>query len=420
MRNDFISAYFQYVGDTEAPMTFHRWACISVLGAWIGRDYSFKFGHSSIKPNIYCMLMGNAGTRKTTAIRIASKLIAKAGYHSIAADRTTKEKFLMDLSGAVDFVPTGRFNRQSADEIMEQNLFGEKENHIPEVLIAADEFNTFIGNGNIEFLSMLGVLWDHEGPFENKVKNSKSVKIDDPFVSIIAGNTPTGFSLAFPAESIGQGIFSRLVLVHGESPGKKITFPVSPPAEKVREMIDLLHAIKSVAKGQARTSPDAEKLLDSIYQSGTGMNDVRFEAYMNRRFTHLIKICLILSASALRNTIEESDVLYGNTILTHTEHSMSKALGEFGKARHSDVSHKLVQILENRFEPITVKELWMQLHNDLDDMGTMKDMLSNLITADRILSTKTGFLAKRKVVEEKLAKYVDFSLLTEEERKHIT
>mgnify|MGYP001610757183 FL=1 len=185
-------------------------------------------------------------------------------------------------------------------------------------------------------------------------------------------------------------------------------------------MIDLLHAIKSVAKGQARTSPDAEKLLDSIYQSGTGMNDVRFEAYMNRRFTHLIKICLILSASALRNTIEESDVLYGNTILTHTEHSMSKALGEFGKARHSDVSHKLVQILENRFEPITVKELWMQLHNDLDDMGTMKDMLSNLITADRILSTKTGFLAKRKVVEEKLAKYVDFSLLTEEERKHIT
>jgi hypothetical protein len=38
-RNDFISAYFQYIGETEAPMTFHRWSCITILGAWIGRDY---------------------------------------------------------------------------------------------------------------------------------------------------------------------------------------------------------------------------------------------------------------------------------------------------------------------------------------------------------------------------------------------
>ena len=416
MKSDFISAYFQYIGESEAPMVFHRWACMTILGAWIGRDYNFKFGHFNIKPNIYCMLMGSAGTRKSTAIKIASRLIRKAGYNTIAADRTTKEKFLMDLSGASDLI-VDENGKKSADEIMEMNLFGDAENHIPEILIAADEFNTFVGNGNIEFLSMLGVLWDHEGPFENKVKNSKSVRLDDPFVSIMAGNTPTGFSLAFPAEAIGQGIFSRLILVHGEKTDRRITFPVSPPAESVKAMIDLLHAIKSISKGASVPSPEAQKLLDAIYQSNTAMPDVRFDSYMNRRFTHLIKLCLIVSASSLRNTIEEEDVLYANTILANAEHSMSKALGEFGKSRNSDVSHKLIQILESRFEPITVKELWMQLHNDLDDMGKMKDMLSNLITADKILSSKAGFLAKRKVMEERVNQYVDFNLLTDEERK---
>ena len=157
--------------------------------------------------------MGTAGSRKSTAIKIASRLLSKAGYLTIAADRTTKEKFLLDLSGAPDIVIDEK-GKKSIEMTLEENLFGAngEGDHIPEMLIAADEFNTFVGNGNIEFLSMLGVLWDHEGTFKNKVKNSKSVELHNPFVSIIAGNTPTGFSLAFPAESIGQGIFSRIIL----------------------------------------------------------------------------------------------------------------------------------------------------------------------------------------------------------------
>jgi len=419
-RNDFISAYFQYIGLTEAPMTFHRWACITILGAWIGRDYCFRFGHFNIKPNIYCMLMGTAGSRKSTAIKIASRLLSKAGYTSIAADRTTKEKFLLDLSGAPDVV-LDVSGKQSLEITMEENLFGDMNSadHIPEMLIAADEFNTFVGNGNIEFLSMLGVLWDHEGTFKNKVKNSKSVELHDPYVSIVAGNTPTGFSLAFPAESIGQGIFSRIILVHGEPTGKKITFPDIPSPGATKEILDILVAIRQITKQEAVITDGAKSLLDAIYKTAQPMLDVRFESYMNRRFSHLIKLCLVLSASSLRSVIEECDVLYANTILTHTEHSMSKALGEFGRARHSDTSHKLISILENAYEPMPVKQLWMQLHNDLDDIGTMKDMLTSLVIADKIIGTKQGFLIKRRLFEEAEGTYTDFSLLTDEERRYI-
>lgn len=416
-RNDFISAYFSYIGETEAPMTFHRWACITILGAWVGREYCFRLGHFNIKPNIYCMLMGTAGSRKSTAIKIASRLLGKTGYNTIAADRTTKEKFLLDLSGAPDIV----IDAKGKDITMEENLFGDiNEDHIPEMLIAADEFNTFVGNGNIEFLSMLGVLWDHEGTFKNKVKNSKSVELHNPFVSIIAGNTPTGFSLAFPAESIGQGIFSRIILVHGEPTGKRITFPETPSLDATREIVEILHAIRAVTQQEAVITDGARSLLDAIYRSVMPLPDVRFESYMNRRFSHLIKLCLVLSASSMRSVIEECDVVYANTILTHTEHSMSKALGEFGKARHSDVSHKLISILESSYEPIPIKQLWIQLHNDLEDVSTLKDMLVSLVMAEKVLSTKQGYLIKRKVFEEVSTQYVDFSLLTEEERKYIS
>ena len=48
------------------------------------------------------MLVGASGTRKSTAIKLFKKLIQQAGYDTIAADKTTKEKFILDLSGEQD------------------------------------------------------------------------------------------------------------------------------------------------------------------------------------------------------------------------------------------------------------------------------------------------------------------------------
>jgi hypothetical protein len=303
---------------------------------------------------------------------------------------------------------------------MDQNIFGIGTESCAEILVAADEFNTFVGNGNIEFLSLLGVLWDYSGPFEDRKKNSKSIIISDPTVSILAGNTATGFSLAFPAEAIGQGIFSRLILIHGEKTDKRITFPEPPSEKEQNTLIDILYAIRQVASGKAVLTPAARNLLDVIYKGWNGVQDVRFESYTNRRFSHLIKLCLIVSAAALRNQIEECDVVYANTILTHAEHSMSKALGEFGKARNSDVAHKVIQVLENSYEPITLKTLWQNVHNDLEDISALKDMISNLVIAEKIISTKSGFLAKRRVLDEVSNEFVDFELLSPEERKYIS
>ena len=410
-REDLISAYLAYIGDSEAPTTFHRWSCLSILGAWLGRRYFFKHGHFTVASNLYVMLMGGAGSRKSTAIKIAASLLRKAGYHNIAAEKSTKEKFLMDLAGEESSGP------ENAKDILEQNLFG-SDDAVAEILVAADEFNIFVGNGNIEFLSLLGILWDYNGQFSDRKKNSKSLVINDPTVSLLAGNTATGFSLAFPAEAIGQGIFSRLILVHGEKTSKRITFPEPPSQDQEKLLVDLFHAVRQVASGNATLSHEARLLLDKIYKTWGGIEDVRFDSYANRRFTHLLKLCLICSAAALRSSIEETDVVYANTMLTHAEHMMPKALGEFGKARNSDVAHKVIQLLEASILPISMKDIWRNVHNDLEDISHLKDLVSNLLLADKVISTKGGFLIKRRTLEEVSNDTVDFSLLTPEERNY--
>lgn len=413
MREDFFSAYLAYTGETEVPTFFHRWSAIAGIGAYLGRGFAFNHGHFLIHPNIYSMLIGNPGTRKSTAIKLVKSLIQKAGYKTIAADKTTKEKFLVDLSG-IEIEEEGK-----QGDILEQNLWGDEDETAKEpaeMFIMADEFNDFIGNGNIEFISLLGTLWDYSGTYRNRIKNSKSVAINNPTISILGGNTPTGFSLAFPTDILGQGFFSRLLLIYGEPTGRKITFPKPPDEAETKNLVEFLKLIKHKVRGAATLTPTAEKLLDKIYRTWKGVDDVRFESYSNRRFTHLLKLCLVFSASRLSSTIDEYDVIYANTVLSHTEHFMPVALGEFGKARHSDVSHKIMQVLDAAVSVLTIKDIWKAVHNDLEKMTDLTELLRNLVVADKIQSVSGGFLPKRKLVEDVSNDVLDYSLLTEEEK----
>lgn len=406
---DFFRMYFEYTSNTECPAFFQRWSAIAGIGAFLGRGYNFLHGHFTINPNIYCMLIGSPGTRKSTSIKLIKSLITQAGYQTIAADKTTKEKFLLDLSGLED--SDGK--EISIDSL---NLFGEDyDSEDKEIFIAADEFNDFIGNGNIEFISLLGTLWDYNGLYRNRVKNSKSVNIFNPTVSILGGNTPTGFSLAFPTEILGQGFFSRLLLVYGEPTGKRIPFPKAPDPAHTKVLIEYLTLIKERVRGFAEITPTAQKLLEKIYLSWKGLDDVRFDSYSNRRFNHLLKLCLIVSAARISKVISEHDVVYANTILTHTEHLMPKALGEFGKARHADVTHKIMQILDGATQVIAIKDIWKGVHQDLEKIQDLADLLRSLTMADKVQAVNGGFLPKRKKLVEISTDTVNYELLTREE-----
>lgn len=409
---DFFSLYLEYTQKTECPTFFHRWTAITALGAYLGRQIYFRHGHFTLYPNLYTMLIGSPGTKKSSAIKIGAKLLKQAGYTTFAAKKTRQEKFLLDLAEQHEF--------GDGSDILEQNLFGDDdfESKAPsECFVAADEFNNFIGVGNIDFMSILGELWDYEGVYDYKLKNSKSVHISNPTISILGGNTPTGFSQAFPTEAIGQGFFSRLLLVYGEPSGVKYTFPPPPDTELQELLIDYLKAIKAEMVGEVTMTEEAIELLDKIYHSWEGIDDVRFEHYTNRRLTHLLKLCLVVAAARINKVIELTDVVYANTILTFTEQLMPKALGEFGQAKLAAVAQKIMQYLDQATSAVTLQDLWKQVHKDLDKRLQLVEILGNLEMADKIQTVGTGnFLPKKAVRNEGIPGAVDWSILTEAER----
>ena len=421
MATPLFEAYFQYVEKTESPMIFHRWSILSCLGAMLGRQYYLPFGEFNIFPNQYIMLLGDPGTRKSTAIKMAKKVIASAGYDKFSAERTSKEKFLLDLEGVED--DEGKVTKNS----VMQNIFGDEAagGDPKEVFITADEFNEFVGSSNLEFLSLLGSLWDWDNPgapFKQRLKTSRSVNIYQPTINILAGNTHAGFAEAFPPQAIGQGFLSRLILVYGESSNKKIAFPERPDELLKTSIINTLETIRADVHGEATMSSQARNMLEVIYRTFEGLEDARFKHYSTRRFTHLLKLCLLTAASNLRREIRAEDVVFANTLLTFTEHKMPNAMGEFGKAKNADVAARIISVLAEAKGPLDVPALWKQVQSDLDKPEDLNKLLAGLMQGGKIqyvprskTSNVQGYLIVRKMLSDKNV-YVDYSLLKEANR----
>lgn len=372
------------------------------------------------------MFVGESGTRKSTSIKMMRRLCSAAGYDKFAAEKTSKEKFLQDLSGQVD--PSMIKKGQDIDDITNTNLWGDdfSDKTPREVFIVADEFNEFTGSANYEFHTTLGNLWDWDDenlPFSSSFKNG-SVKIWQPTVSILAGNTQEGFSRAFPPDTVGQGFLSRMLLIHGVKSGRRITFPTIPSEEDTQRIVTTLMRIRGKnAFGELSFEEEAKRALTEIYEGWTDLPDIRLVSYSTRRFTQLLKIALIISCARFERTITLNSVIYSNTILSAAELNMPRALGEFGKAKNSDINNKVISYLEKAIKPVRLAELWKNVGvGNLAKPPELAELLQGLKLADKIQwidigPENSGWMGKR--IIDNSSKFVDWSLLTDEERSYI-
>ena len=418
-----MNKYLEYVAHTEPSNVYHRWGFLTCLGAMLGRRYYLPFGHTHIYGNMYTMLLGSSGCRKTTAIKTAKRLLAAAGYKYFAPDRCTRERFLLDLDGR-DIAEDGSVDLQGMVDL-------DYDPEAPrESFIVADEMMEFMGIKNVNFIGTLGVLWDYfdPSPFEDKVKNSRSVSIKDPTISILGGFTPENFAMTFPPEILSQGFFSRILLIHGERSGKRFVIPPPPDMKLQDELVADLNEISSNAFGRLEISPDAMAALEDIYLNGEdyGIDDTRFGSYNERRYTHLLKLALLHAAMDKTKTLAVDHVVQANTVLTYAERFMPMALGEFGRSKNSDVAHSIMQFLYKAGKPVVQKDLWAAVSQDLTKPEDLRTMLCNLEGAGKIQLVEIPGPKGREIaivpvrkVSKVHHKYLDWKLLSAEERQKV-
>ena len=408
--DDFVSTYMRMCDPhhSEAPAIYHRWCALSIMGALMGRQIWINFGIGPIYPNQYIMLMGEPGTRKGSAYGIAKQLLKQAGYSRFAKDKTSKERFLVDMKS----MDSGPDTILSVEDLEEMVMDAPAETYI-----MSGEFTDFIGQGNMEFVTFLTNVWDNLPLYEHPKLHGKSVIVHKPTVNLLGCNTTEGFSLAFPPESLGNGFLSRVIMVHADPTGVRIAWPEGRDELMMADLSNRMIAVRKEMHGEMKISDEARKVSSKIYADEIPVDDPRFKHYQQRRYIHMLKISMLLAAFELEDTIQAEHIIRANTVLALTEKDMSKALGEFGASKYSTVAGKILSYLNTSHTPQSNMQIWKVVARDLNKMGELIDILSSLKAAEKIqvkeISGKAGYLPLHRQKKEWPTSLLDLNWLTD-------
>jgi hypothetical protein len=392
------------VEDTESPRIFHVWSALFAVSAALGRRCYLPFGTGDIYPNMFTLLIGTPGTRKSTAASQAKRVLKSCtGVRFAPKDTGFQRQGLLDafrgvenehakefaqaaeslskvdeLASLMDLVRATTVAEETEEETKESFVDEADKHHLA---LVASEFSQVIGQNNMSMMDFLGERYDGED-YEYKTLRTH-VKLPWTLMNMLACSTPVSIANALPPAAGGQGFLSRVILVYGAKKYKQVPRPKAPDVEDVSRVKDVLSNIYYELSGAFDETEDAAVYCESLYSYAPDISDSRFAYYGERRFTHLIKVAMCLCASRGSLTIESRDYAEAHRILRATERGMPDALGEFGLNPLAMLKQEILEQLRASQGPLAMEQVVAMFHRDARS-HEITEVINDLIRSNQV------------------------------------
>lgn len=400
---------------SEAPEHFLYWAAVVTLSGAVRRRCYVDMGTFFWHPNWYVILVGPPGlVKKSTTIDVATRILREVEGVTFGSDCTTWENFVAEVGAAQDTFLAGG----AGEDLMEQEYM-----QSCAITFAISEFGTFFDPTNIAMVNMLTEFWDgKDTPFRKGTKTQGQDIIHSPFVNLIAGTTPKWITDNFTGRFGGWGLSSRIIFLHADRIRRTIAYPDELWGLDIRDWsIPFREDLKAVAQMQGPftigeevrrvTKPYYDELQHRIESFGRNPHvDPWLGYYLQRKWTHIHKLALVLSISRGESyRIELEDMQEAIAKCDEVEDELGAVFrGQRGQADRrreliSDVGAAIVSGLWSSGGSCDVRRVYKFTYRAMSGRET-DELLSQMV--------KAGFL-------EKIQQGTDLYLFLTEEGKTI-
>ena len=365
-----IDAFMLYTQNTEPPDLFRKWTAISCIASAMQRKCTMEWGTSlSFYPNMFIVLVGPSAAGKGTAMSPGFDLISEIPSIRMSANATSLQALIRHLK---DINLTDIDLKDPTKSTYHSSL-----------TVFSKEFTVFLGYHNQELMSSLCDWYDCDKKWSYDTISRSKEEIVGVWVNLIGGTTPDLIQAALPIEAIGGGLTSRIIFVYEEKKGRLVTMPVQTPKEvELREL--LLHDLEKISmlSGKFNYTSDFVNLWTSWCidaENNPPFYDNKFEGYMGRRRTHLMKLAMIISAAHGRHdlTVSGDDLKEAVKLLLEVEVKMEGVFKGVGKSDIASLINNVTNFLVNsNAKEIPFSVFARRYNNDMDK-----------ITMDRVLDT---------------------------------
>ena len=373
---NWIDAFMLYTENSEPPKLFRKWTAISTLASVMQRKIRVDWGNAlTFYPNLYIVLVGPSATGKGTAMNPAQEIIHDLGTVRISAQATSLQALIRRLKET---------NLTDIDMVT-----GEQQYH-SSMTIFSKEFTVFLGYHNRELMSALCDWYDCDRKWVYETISRKKEEIVGVWVNLIAGTTPDLIQSSLPYESIGGGLTSRIIFVYEEVKDKLVVLPTQTQKELELKQY-LIHDLEKVSRlsGSFKwTEEFASAWSDWCYYADKHppFYDTKFDGYMGRRRTNVMKLTMVMSAAHGRHdlVLAKDDLDDAISTIEEVEIKMPLVFRGVGKSDMASMMHKVIIFLEgSATAEIPFYQFARHFSNDMDKIQ-MNSIIYSLEDMKRI------------------------------------
>jgi hypothetical protein len=383
----FLRDYDIVSQNNEVPKTFHLYSALFALSSIVSSRIWLDLGLFKIRPNIYVVLTGTPGVKKTTAMSISKRLLRELKPHvPLAAECITKEALTLLMSGntKVCTVKPGEVPLQFVPLDDKMSKFA----YTP-ISVAVTELSQFVGSGGAagHMLDFLTTIYDEE-IYENRTKGAGTDTLALPYLTLLACTVPDWITARLKDDVITGGFSRRTIFVYESSTGLRVPRPFV-----TKEMEDAWVRLVNKARhlltlsGPVQWSEATAKFYDDWYVNLKKPEDPLLEGWYNSVHVQMLKIAMLIAASEWTSgplVLEIAHMQMSMELLVLIEENIPKVFKGVGRNELFPISHKILDMLQHAPnhtvpERLLNKELYREA-----DVDEIRKLINHLIGTGQV------------------------------------
>ncbi len=275
-----LDRFMEATREAESPRSYFYWSGLSVISAVIRNNIWLNKHLYKLYPNMYVLLIGKSGLRKSAPVAIAKNLVEALEVTKVIYGRASIQAIVKAL-GEVQNLSDGRI-------LKDANAF-----------IVSTEFSASLVKDDAA-MTLLTDLQDghyHEGGWKNTLKQGGTDKLERPCVTLLSASNPAHFDDVVSAVSMMGGFIARTILVV-EDKKSRINDLLDPPEIPfdMKEFLPYLREVSQV-KGEIKLDAGAKKVYRDWYKE-FAMQDIEDKTGTAERLNdRILKVAINLSMS---------------------------------------------------------------------------------------------------------------------------
>lgn len=280
----FLSDYREFTSGNEAHPTYHLFSSLVAISSIVSRKVWLDMDYFTIYPNLYVVLVGPPGNRKSSAMATTKYLLRELKSIPFSGECISKEKLVEDMveqERALDGLP---------DKYKDKRIYSP-------MTICVTELSEFLAISQAGMIGFLTDVYDQDF-YEHKTKNKGTAIVTGPFLNLIACTTPAWITTYLRSDIISGGFSRRTLFVYETEKASRIPFPeVTPPMRAAwARLFTYAQKLQNV-RGPFTWDPDAKKYYADWYIKLEMPKDENIVGYFETKHIQMLKLAMLIALS---------------------------------------------------------------------------------------------------------------------------